>query len=63
MIKDAEGQPISCATANAMALYDQAVRAFNLGYGDAARLFDAARGASLDSSTMTRHCTRSLPCF
>ena len=29
-------------------LYDQAVRAFNLGYGDSPRLFDMAREASPD---------------
>ena len=46
MIKDAQGQEISGATADAVALYDQAVRAFNLGYGDPAGLFDAAREAS-----------------
>ena len=34
MIKDAQGQPVSGATAEAVVLYDQAVRAFNLGYGD-----------------------------
>jgi hypothetical protein len=48
MIKDAQGQPVSGATADAVALYDQAVRAFNLGYGDAPRLFDAACEASPD---------------
>jgi hypothetical protein len=46
MIKDAQGQPISGATADAVAPYDQAVRAFNLGYGDSAGLFDAVRQAS-----------------
>jgi tetratricopeptide (TPR) repeat protein len=46
MIKDAQGQPVSGATADAVSLYDQAVRAFNLGYGDSARLFDAACEAS-----------------
>src|ERR1700733_3568054 len=46
MIRDAQGQEISGATAEAVALYDQAVRAFNLGYGDPAGLFDAAREAS-----------------
>ena len=46
MIKDAQGQAISGATAEAVALYDRAVRAFNLGYGDPVRLFDAAREAS-----------------
>ena len=48
MIKDAQGQILSGATAEAAALYDQAVRAFNLGYGDAPGLFDAAREASPD---------------
>src|ERR1700733_4708922 len=46
MIKDAQGQAISGATADAVALYDRGVRAFNLGYGDPVRLFDAAREAS-----------------
>jgi hypothetical protein len=46
MIKDAQGQAISGATADAVALYDRAVRAFNLGYGDPAGLFDAAREVS-----------------
>ena len=48
MIKDAQGQPVSGATAAAVALYDQAVRAYNRGYGDAPGLFDAAREASPD---------------
>jgi tetratricopeptide (TPR) repeat protein len=48
MIKDAQGQPVSGATAEAVALYDQAVRAFNLGYGDPPRLLDLAREASPD---------------
>ncbi len=48
MIKDAQGQPVSGATTEAVALYDEAVRAFNLGYGDPPRLFDAAREASPD---------------
>ena len=46
MSKDAQGQAISGATAEAVALYDRAVRAFNLGYGDPAGLFDAAREVS-----------------
>jgi hypothetical protein len=37
MIKDAQGQTVSGATAASVALYDQAVRAFNLGYGDSPR--------------------------
>jgi hypothetical protein len=48
MIKDAQGQPVSGATAEVVALYDQAVRAFNLGFGDSPRLFDAVREASPD---------------
>ena len=48
MIKDAQGQAVSSATADSVALYDQAVRAFNLGYGDSVGLFDAAREASPD---------------
>ena len=48
MIKDAQGQIVSGATAESVALYDQAVRAYNLGYGDSPRLFDAAREASPD---------------
>lgn len=48
MIKDAQGQAVSGATSEFVALYDQAVRAFNLGYGDAVGLFDAARQASPD---------------
>ena len=46
MIKDAQGQIVSGATTECVALYDQAVRAFNLGYGDAPGQFDAAREAS-----------------
>ena len=48
MIKDAQGQAVSGATAHAVELYDQAARAFNLGYGDSVGLFDAAREASPD---------------
>jgi hypothetical protein len=48
MIKDAQGQPVSGATAEAVVLYDQAVRPFNLGYGDSPRLFDMACEASPD---------------
>ena len=48
MIKDAQGQIVSGATAESVALYDQAVRAYNLGYGDSPRLFDAARETSPD---------------
>jgi len=45
-MQDAQGQTISGATAEAVAHYIQAARAFNLGYGDAPGLFDAAREAS-----------------
>jgi hypothetical protein len=48
MTKDAQGQILSGATADAAGLYDKAVRAFNLGYGDAPGQFDAAREASPD---------------
>jgi tetratricopeptide (TPR) repeat protein len=48
MIKDAQGQAVTGATPESVALYDRAVRAFNLGYGDAVGLFDAARQASPD---------------
>ncbi len=48
MIKDAQGQEVSGATAKAAADYDGALRAFNLGYGDSVGLFDAAREASPD---------------
>jgi tetratricopeptide (TPR) repeat protein len=46
MIKDAQGQAISGATAEAAATYDRAVRAYNSGYGDALGLFDAACATS-----------------
>jgi tetratricopeptide (TPR) repeat protein len=46
MLKDAQGQTVSGATSDAVALYDQAVRAYNRGYGDSPGLFDAARAAS-----------------
>ena len=48
MTKDAQGQILSGATAEAAVLYDKAVRAFNLGYGDAPGQFDAAQEASPD---------------
>ena len=48
MIKDAQGQAVTGVTPESVALYDQAVRAFNLGYRDAVGLFDAARQASPD---------------
>ncbi len=46
MIEDAQGHLLSGATAEAVAVYDQAVRAFNLVHGDAVGLFDAAREAA-----------------
>jgi tetratricopeptide (TPR) repeat protein len=48
MIHDAQGHQLSGATAEAAAFYEQAVRAFNLVYGDAVGQFDAARQAALD---------------
>src|SRR5215471_18858558 len=48
MIQDAQGHQLSGATAEAVAAYDQAVRAFNLVHGDAVGLFDAAREAAPD---------------
>ncbi len=48
MTKDAQGHALSGATAKAAGIYNRAVRAFNLGYGDAPGLFDAAREASPD---------------
>jgi hypothetical protein len=45
-MQDAQGQTVSGATADAVAHYIQAARAYNLGYGDAPGLFDAAREAS-----------------
>lgn len=48
MIKDAQGQPVSGATEEAVALYDQAVRAMNLACGDAVGLFDRARAIAPD---------------
>jgi tetratricopeptide (TPR) repeat protein len=47
-MKDAQGQAVSGGTVEAITHYDRAVRAYNLGYGDAPRLFDAAREASPD---------------
>jgi tetratricopeptide (TPR) repeat protein len=46
MMKDAQGQIVSGATSDAVAQYDRAVRAYNLGYGDAPGMFDAAREAA-----------------
>ena len=42
MITDAQGHTVSDATAEAVRLYDEGVRAFNLGYGDAPGGLDAA---------------------
>ena len=42
MIKDAQEQAVSGATAESVTTYDQAVRAFNSGFGDAPGMFDAA---------------------
>jgi tetratricopeptide (TPR) repeat protein len=46
MTKDAQGQPVSGATDEAVALYDSAVRAMNIACGDPISLFDAARAAA-----------------
>ena len=46
MTQDAQGHHLSGATAEAVAAYDDAVRAFNLVHGDAPGLFDAAREAA-----------------
>ena len=46
MIVDIQGHSLSGATAEAVAAYDQAVRAFNLVHGDTVGLFDAAREAA-----------------
>ena len=43
MTQDAQGHYLSGATAEPAAIYDQAVRAFNLVCGDAVGLFDTAR--------------------
>jgi tetratricopeptide (TPR) repeat protein len=48
MITDAQGHSVSGATAESVTIYDQAVRAYNLGYGDAIGLLDAVREASPD---------------
>lgn len=48
MIKDAQGLSVTGASAEAAALYDQALRAFNLSCGDAVALLDAAREAAPD---------------
>ena len=46
MIRDAQGHYLSGATAEAVSVFDQAVRAFNLVHGDAVGLFDTARQAA-----------------
>jgi len=48
MTQDAQGYPLSGATAEAITAYDQAVRAFNLVHGDSIGLFDEAREAAPD---------------
>ena len=48
MSQDAQGHHLSGATATSIADYDQAVRAFNLVYGDSIGLFDTARQAAPD---------------
>src|ERR1700758_3030664 len=48
MIQDAQGHYLSGATVETAAVYDQAVRAFNLVHGDAIGLFDEAREAAPD---------------
>ena len=46
MLNDAQGHALTGATAEALPHYEQAVRAFTLSYGDAAKLCEAARQAS-----------------
>jgi tetratricopeptide (TPR) repeat protein len=46
MIQDAQGHYLSGATVETAAVYDKAVRAFNLVHGDAIGLFDEARQAA-----------------
>ncbi len=48
MLQDAQGLPVTGATREAVAYFDQAVRAFALAYGDPLALFDAARHAAPD---------------
>src|SRR5438132_12249949 len=48
MIQDAHGHHRAGATAEAVTVYDEAVRAFNLVHGDAIGLFDTARQAAPD---------------
>ena len=46
MVRDAQGNELSGATAEGAALYDRAVRALTLSYGDAVGTFEAARQAA-----------------
>jgi tetratricopeptide (TPR) repeat protein len=46
MLQDAQGHAMTGATAEAADLYDKAVRAFTLSYGDTLGLFEAARKAA-----------------
>ncbi|MDX2155991.1 MAG: tetratricopeptide repeat protein [Hyphomicrobiaceae bacterium] len=46
MLRDAQGHAVTGATAEAVELYDKAVRAFTLSYGDTIGLFEAARRAA-----------------
>jgi tetratricopeptide (TPR) repeat protein len=48
MIEDAQGHRLSGATEAAAAVYDKAVRAFNLVHGDSVGLFEEAREAAPD---------------
>ena len=48
MAQDAQGHHLSGATTASAVAYDEAVRAFNLVYGDAIGLFDAARQPAPD---------------
>jgi tetratricopeptide (TPR) repeat protein len=48
MIQDAQGHHLTGATAETAAVFDGAVRAFNLVHGDAIGLFDQAREAAPD---------------
>ncbi len=48
MMRDAQGHSLSGATTDAVGHFDQAVRAFTLGYGDTIALFDAARQSAPD---------------
>src|SRR5437764_8463609 len=48
MIEDAQGHRLSGATQEAAAVYDQAVRPFNLVHGDSVGLFDRAREMAPD---------------